>query len=185
MVGKKIVNNLIVIQDGTLEMYVLDDKLSWSVGRLSKNNNPDIKLHSITVSREHGSFENMDGIWFYTDSKKNKNGTIYNNSKIQLGLHNNVKPIMLSDGDVLIFGGGDKAVINSKTIWSLFSTECFCGEWRKVNTREDAQILFTDEGKKISLSRLKKGTVIKRDSGMAIYMGSVTYLIGDLELINE
>lgn len=185
MLGRKMINNLIVIYNGILETYFLDDKLSWNVGRLSKSSNPDIKLDSITVSRNHGKFENMDGIWFYIDNSHNKNGTFYNNKKIQIGLRGNVKPMMLSDGDVFIFGGGDKAVINSKTIWALFLTECYCGEWRKINTRGYTKILLSDGEKKIQLDNPKKGQVIKRENGMAIYMGSSTYLIGDLELLSE
>ena len=55
-------NQLIVIENGQLSTYTLDDRLVWEVGRASKDNLPDIRLHSETVSRKHGKFQNIDGI---------------------------------------------------------------------------------------------------------------------------
>ena len=72
MRGKK-GNSLVVIENGQLTTYSLDDRVTWEVGRPSKENIPDIKLHSATVSRQHGRFQNMDGIWFYVD-RMGKNG---------------------------------------------------------------------------------------------------------------
>ncbi|MCR5303208.1 MAG: FHA domain-containing protein, partial [Lachnospiraceae bacterium] len=70
-------NSLIVIESGSQTTYYLDDRRVWNVGRASKDNVPDIRLHSTTASRKHGKFENIDGIWFYLDSN-GKNGTVYN-----------------------------------------------------------------------------------------------------------
>lgn len=47
-------NNLVVIENGQLTQYSLDDKNVWEVGRPSRDNVPDIKLHSTTASRKHG-----------------------------------------------------------------------------------------------------------------------------------
>ena len=69
-------NTLIVIENGQLTSYDLDNRLIWEVGRPSKDNLPDIKLHSLTVSRKHGRFQNIDGMWFYLD-KNGKNGTVW------------------------------------------------------------------------------------------------------------
>ena len=33
-------NNLIVIENGQISTYLLDDKLQWTVGRISKENHP-------------------------------------------------------------------------------------------------------------------------------------------------
>lgn len=70
-------NNLVIIESGQLIEYALDDKNIWEIGRPTKGNIPDIKLYSTTVSRKHGKFENMEGIWFYIDYN-GKNGTFYN-----------------------------------------------------------------------------------------------------------
>ena len=61
MDGKK-ENNLIIIENGQLTSYMLDNKNVWEVGRPSKENIPDIKLHSATVSRRHGKFQKWNGI---------------------------------------------------------------------------------------------------------------------------
>ena len=52
----KVNNNLIVIENGQLNMQMLDDRLAWELGRQSKDYKPDIKLYSTTVSRRHGLF---------------------------------------------------------------------------------------------------------------------------------
>lgn len=140
-------NTLIVIENGQLTTYSLDDKLIWNVGRPSPENNPDIKLYSSTVSRKHGRFQNIDGMWFYLDNK-GKNGTVYNGKHVTTGLRGRVKPITLNNGDVLIFGGGEEAVINSKTIWVLFSEKKYEERWRVEDTKGLSKLTFSDGEKK-------------------------------------
>ena len=118
MYGKK-ENNLIIIENGQLTSYMLDNKNVWEVGRPSKENIPDIKLHSATVSRRHGKFQNLDGEWFYLDYN-GKNGTVYNQKHIKPGINGRVRPVMLKDGDLFVFGGGEQQVLNYKTILGLF-----------------------------------------------------------------
>lgn len=178
MLGKK-GNSLIVIENGQLTTYSLDDKTTWEVGRPSTENKPDIKLHSTTVSRRHGRFQNMDGVWFYID-RMGKNGTVYNGRHVAPGIRGKVKPITMNNGDVLIFGGGDEAVINSKTIWALFYERKFDDVWRVEDTRGLKRLSFTDGKKSIIYEEPAKGTVIEKEDGMAIYMGDITYLVGDI-----
>ncbi len=183
MYGKK-ENSLVLIEKGQLTTYSLDNKVSWEIGRPSKENNPDIKLHSSTVSRKHGKFHNVDGIWFYLDYN-GKNGTVYNHRHIDVGIHGRIKPIMLKDGDVFVFGGGEEEVINHKTIWGLFVDKTFDGNWRTVDTQGYKQITFISEGKPITLSAPQKGTVIEKDTGIAIYMGDLTYMTGDMDMFGS
>lgn len=178
MLGKK-GNCLIVIENGQLTTYALDDKVIWEVGRPSKDNIPDIKLHSTTVSRQHGRFQNMDGVWFYVDGL-GKNGTVYNGKHITLGLRGMIKPITMNNGDVLIFGGGEEAVINSKTIWAMFSERYFDERWRVEDTKGISQLLFTGGEQPTLYSNPIKGTIIEKEDGIAIYMGDITYLVGDI-----
>ena len=185
MHGRKISNNLIVIENGQLTNYCLDDKLCWQVGRLSKGNSPDIILHSVTASRKHGKFQNMDGVWFYIDNSSNTNGTIYNNKKVKTGLNGRVKPIMVSDGDIFIFGGGEEAIINAQTIWALFSTRAFDKKWRCVDTKGLTQLSILSAKKVEQLKDLKKGDVIERVDGIVIYMEDITYLIGDIDIVKK
>lgn len=43
-------------------------------------------------------------------------------------------------------------------------------------------LVFMDGEKQIRLERPEKGTVVEGESGMGIYMGDMTYLIGDMRL---
>lgn len=183
MLGSK-GNSLIVIENGQLTTYMLDDKLVWEVGRPSINNTPDIKLHSVTASRKHGRFQNIDGIWFYLD-KNGKNGTVYNGKHITSGIRGRVKPITLHSGDVLIFGGGESAVINSKTIWALFSERKFEERWRVEDTKGLEHVSFLDGENTTKLDHPEKGTVIEGTDGIAIYMGNITYLSGDMAVVGR
>lgn len=181
MLGKK-GNSLVVIENGQLTTYSLDDKVTWEVGRPSKENMPDIKLYSTTVSRQHGRFQNMDGVWFYVD-RLGKNGTVYNGKHVMPGLRGKVKPITMNDGDILIFGGGEEAVINSKTIWAMFSERKFDERWRIEDTKGFNRISFTDGKQSTVYEKPAKGTVVEKEDGIAIYMGDVTYLIGDITVM--
>ena len=174
-------NNLILIENGQLTMYALDDKNSWEVGRPSRDNVPDIRLRSSTVSRKHGKFENKDGIWIYRDYY-GKNGTFYNHKHIEKGPRGRVKPIMLKDGDVFVFGGGQEEVINGKTIWGLFMEKYFEESWRTVDSKGYSQLSFLSGDDETSFFEPEKGTVVEKEDGIAIYMGDLTYMIGDMRM---
>lgn len=182
--NRKRSNILIVIENGQLMTYSLDDKNIWEVGRPSRNNVPDIKLHSRTASRKHGKFQNMDGVWFYLDYN-GKNGTVYNGKHIGTGLKGRVKPVFLNDGDIFIFGGGEKPVINYKTIWAMFSKTDFGEQFQTVDSKEYHKISVTDGEDTTVLQDPVKGTVVEKKDGIAIYMGDITYLIGDVRITGE
>lgn len=175
-------NTLIVIENGQLISYDLDNKLVWKVGRPSKNNSPDIKLYSLTVSRKHGRFQNIDGMWFYLDNN-GKNGTVYNGKHVTAGIRGRIKPIALKNGDILIFGGGEEVSINCKTTWAMFSERTFSERWRVEDTKGLEKIAFTDGNDTIKLERPEKGSVVEKENGIAIYMGDITYLAGDISVI--
>ena len=80
----------------------------------------------------------------------------------------------------MIFGGGEQPVINSRTIWAMFSEYSFDDRWRVEDTKGLVRLSFSDGSSMTRLDRPKKGTVIKKEDGMAIYMGDVTYLAGDI-----
>lgn len=181
MLGKK-GNSLVVIENGQLTTYSLDDRVTWEVGRPSKENIPDIKLHSATVSRKHGRFQNMDGVWFYID-RLGKNGTVYNGKHVIPGIRGKAKPITMNHGDILIFGGGEEAVINSKTIWAMFCERKLDEGWQVEDTKGLSRLSFTD-GKQCTVYEAPaKGTVIEKEDGIAIYMGDITYLMGDIAVM--
>ncbi len=177
-------NNLVVIENGKLNVYMLDDRIKWSVGRGSKDSVPDILFHSPTVSRKHGLFKNRDGIWFYYD-ENGKNGTVYNGKHLTTGINGRIKPVMLEDKDVLIFGGGAEAVVNEKTVWAMYSAKVLDTPWRTEDTANVANPVFTDGTETVKCYEPEKGTLIDLPDGMAIYMGDVTYLTGNMKVIGD
>ncbi len=172
-------NNLVVIENGKLTSYELDNKLKWTVGRDTPEKSPDISLSTLTVSREHGYFENKGGIWFYMDNY-GKNGTVLNGKHLIEGLGGKVKPVMLADGDVLIFGGGEQAVINNKTVWAMFTEHNHGYEWRVEETKGYNELSFLSLGQEKTFDQPEKGTVVRLENGVAIYMGDITYINGDM-----
>lgn len=174
-------NQLIVIENGQLNTVCLDDRNNWEIGRGSSEFRPDIRLHSPTVSRQHGRFQNVDGCWFYTDYNV-KNRTVCNNRQIRKGIGGKSKPVMLRNGDVFVFGCGDTPVLNEKTIWALYVTNCSDDRWRAADTRDVQTLTFTDGAQTLQLQNPSKGTVVTLSGGMAIYMGDLTYLQGKATL---
>ena len=174
-------NHLIIIENGELKDYSLDNKLTWDVGRKSKDNDPDIIMHVPTVSRKQGIFKNLDSVWFYVDYK-GKNNTILNKKPIGTGLGGRLKPVILRDGDVLLFGGREKAEINSKIVWAYFSVTEYEGEWRVADTKGYNELHFISGNKRMSRINPDKGDVIKEEDGIAIYMGDITYLKGNMDV---
>lgn len=181
MYSKK-ANTLIVIEKGLLTTYDLDERESWMVGRVSGTNRPDIALDSPTVSRKHGQFRKMNGIWFYLDHN-GKNGTVYNNRHLEPGIKGREKPVILSEGDILIFGGGKGAVVHRKTVWSMFITRAFDGGWKRIDTGPSSSFEVWDGEEAIHYTEPDKGTVVIKKNGVAIYMGSYAYISGDLRVI--
>ena len=175
-------NNLILIENGKINTYRLDNRLTWELGRVSGNNMPDIRCYSLTVSRKHGSFQNMDGVWFYVDCY-GKNGTVYAGKKLKPAAKGRIKPIMLKDGDVFVFGGGEEAVIGPKTAWALFKTKEIGDDWRLIDTKGCTNFEFTDGKSTTKLENISKGTVIETDKGMAIYMDDITFLMGEMDVV--
>ncbi len=174
-------NVLVVVEAGQIKEFKLDDKLLWKIGRPSRDNVPDIKLHAVTVSRNHGKLQNMDGTWFYVDGN-GKNGSYYNHKHIEMGIKGKIKPIMLKDKDVFVFGAGKEEVINYKTVWATFLEKDFEEEWRVIDTKDCEKLVFESSDKVSKRVKPSKGEIIDNVNGIAIYMGDLTYVIGDMSV---
>ncbi len=175
-------NRLIIIEKGQLTSYVLDDKNRWEIGRASKDNHPDIKLHAATISRKHGCFQNEDGIWFYTDYN-GKNGTALNYHHINPGLNGSRRPKMLKDGDVFLFGGSEVPIVDHQTVWALYTINRIDDSWRIVDTKGCQKITYKSGSEEIELCEPVIGKVTRTEEGMGIYMGDFTYVAGDIEVV--
>lgn len=175
-------NRLVVIYEGQIAEYCLDDKTVWNVGRPSKDNFPDIEMCSATVSRKHGKFQNMNGVWFYVDNS-GVNGTVYNGKHITKNSWGQIKPVLLNDGDIFIFGCGDEPVINADTVWAMFNTGGSDGVWRKADTGGRHIITFKCGDRTITKQDPAVGTVFGNDSGIVIFMGDTIYMTGEISLL--
>jgi len=174
-------NILVIIEKGKLREICLDEKESWEVGRPTADNIPDIALDSKTVSRKHGRFINMDGVWFYIDCN-GKNGTVYNKKHINAGLNGRIKPAMLSDGDVFVFGGGDKEYFTEKTIFALFLTGKSADEWKEIDAEGCSEFIIRSQEIGKEYSEPAKGTVVELDNAVVIFMGDTIYTNGDVSV---
>lgn len=175
-------NNIVVIENGILKNYRLDDKNVWEVGRATKINIPDIPLMSSTVSRQHGKFKNTEGVWFYIDINK-KNGTIHNCKKIEKGFRGLDKPVMLRDGDIFLMGGGEEPVIDSKTVWMIFLEQLFVDGFTVIDTHKMTKISFICGENENTFINPSKGLVIKNEDGIAIYMGDISFVAGNMQIV--
>lgn len=184
MIDGMMYNTLIVIDNYEMKEIHLDDRKSWTIGRNTENNAADIPIKSHRVSRKHGKFICESGIWFYYDTNS-MNGTIYNGNKILPGLGGRINPVMLSDGDYLVYGGGDKAVVDLSIAWAFFFSQMKETKWRKKETYLLSKIKLTDGEKTYALDYSERGKVIRNDNGIAIYMGAVTFMTGKFRLVEK
>ena len=74
--------NLVVLEDGAVRSYPLNENQIWKIGRKNPESENDIELESKIVSRKHGQIQSVDGEWYYIDNGS-LNGTYYNGSKIK------------------------------------------------------------------------------------------------------
>ena len=172
-------NTLIVIQNGQLKEYCLDDKPVWTVGRPTPENTPDIKLLSKTVSRKHGTFKASNGIWFYSD-EYSTNGTKYNGKKMKLNSFKRKIPVILNDGDVFIFGSPRKDF--SDLTWALYSRLAFTDSWQVIYSKGYSALEFSLADEKIMFDKPEIGTHMKNNGGIAIYMGDKTFVTGNIKV---
>ena len=171
----------IVIENGIYTEYRLDDKTGWEVGRAAGQIRPDIDLHAPTVSRQQGKLRNAGGIWFYVEHR-GKNGTFRNGRQITAGVGGMVKPQMLEHGDVMIFGAGKEPVINSRTVWTLFLERRPKGACREEYIGDLQKICVQSGAEQQIYSRPAPGSVIETEYGLAICMGEMAYLLGDISV---
>lgn len=174
-------NVLIVIENKKINLYALDEREMWKVGRPHKDNVPDIQLTDHSVSRKHGVFQCIDGYWFYIDNNK-KNGTVCNGKHIEAGYGGRIKPVMLKDGDTFVFGCNTDASINQTTSWAIYLSQGYDAGCRVADTSGVNTVVLTDGEETESISNPKTGTVVKHSQGMAIYMGDITYLLGSMRI---
>ena len=120
---------LVVVDSGQIAQYDLEQKPQWRLGREDRNiqHVPDVPLHSMIASREHGEFRFQSGQWMYFDNPGNKNGTFYNGYKLPRGLQ--TAGIVLRDGDVLRVDSATLSCCSNVGVLLLFTTSDIPGRW--------------------------------------------------------
>jgi len=132
---------LVILEDNAPKTIALEKKSSWSMGRETAANTPDIPLHSAIVSRKHGSFQRFEGKWYYVDEPNTLNGTFYNGEKIEHvpGASNHKQ---LFSGDVLRIDNADLASPDSRGVWMLFSSDTQDGSWEYMTLPMNGEIVI-------------------------------------------
>ena len=121
---------LVVLERREIRCFALDVRPEWSMGRCTPENNPDIPLFSPIASRDHGSFANIEGQWYFTNNPNSMNGTFYNGEKIGTPMNGKKKLVMLSDGDILRIDSSDFNNPNEDGVLMLFTTSTVVeGQW--------------------------------------------------------
>ena len=113
----------------------------------------DITLKSPIVSRNHGDFSYVDGIYYYKDNNS-LNGTFLNGQKMEPFNERGTKSVALQDGDVLRI---DRSTLNdphSSAVEMIFSIAISPDEkWQRFSLqnrdiviigRESADIILSD-----------------------------------------
>lgn len=177
-------NQLVVIENSRFSVLDLSARPQWSVGRVSRDNQPDIAFESKTISRSQGSFASEDGIWFYSDFSRN--GTMHNGVLIEGGLGGRIRSVMLEDGDILLFGSGNSREITEQTGFALYIEGRGWDNWRGISAR-DNKVFSVAIGSEpeIPVENPEKGTVRLGREGAVLFMGETIYLGGEASLVRR
>jgi pSer/pThr/pTyr-binding forkhead associated (FHA) protein len=175
------VNRFVTIEGGRIEVFDLDNRRCWYLGRPSPGNDPDIKFQSTMVSRKHGRLENVDGLWFYFDGY-GRNGTLFNWKHLAPGIQGRSVPMMLEDGDCLVFGCGENSQITSKSPLGFFTENEASSEWKKLDSKYYHRIFFKDTIRTQAFEEPEPGTIVKSADGIGIYMGDYSFACGDMKI---
>ncbi len=123
------------------------------LGREDTDTHSDITLKSPIVSRNHGDFTYIDGIYYYKDNNS-LNGTFLNGNKMEPFNERGTKSVALQDGDVLRIDRSTLNAPHSSAVELIFSTALSPDEqWQRyplqnrdlvVIGRESADIILSD-----------------------------------------
>lgn len=167
----------VVIQGGHIESYALNDRAEWRIGRPTAENHPEIPLLVPTISRQHGVLKYDNG-WRYRDGG-GKNGTLYNERPLEKR-HGRMKSFEIKDNDKFLFGSAGERVINSNTVFALYTECAAAGCWKSEDTAGYRRIVLNNGVRQYRFDRPTKGTVLTVGNEIAIYMGDITFLTGNL-----
>ena len=132
---------LIIIENGKIRKCLLDNKNIWTIGRATKDNNPDISLYSEIAGRKHGEIIGSGTDWFYID-KGSVNGTYYNGKKIHKDNNGSMTPVLLKNGDILRIDSKDLNNPDPRGVWIMYTTDNVDGEWHSFPLINKDQVVI-------------------------------------------
>lgn len=132
---------LVILENDKVRSCSLQDKNSWTVGRPTGENTPDIPLYSEIAGRKHAEIMGLGSEWFYID-KGSINGTYHNGKKIHKGINGSITPVSLNNGDVLRIDSENLSCPDSRGVWMLFTTDRVEGEWCNYQLKNRNEIII-------------------------------------------
>lgn len=130
---------IVIFEKGKIHTCILDSRKQWSVGRETPVNFPDIVLHSEIAGRQQGRLVYIGEQWFWVNGES-RNGTYYNGKKIIAEKNRSVRPVMLSNGDVLRIDSSDFSSPNG--VWILFTTDNIDGNWIFYSLKNKEEVII-------------------------------------------
>ena len=120
--------NLLIVENNDVFRVPMHRNKGYTLGRAAKGAAlPDIPLQAPYVSRNHGRFMMVDGLWFYCDAD-GTNGTYYNGKRIRTGINGRTSPILLRSGDVLRIYPKSTSSQSLNNVWCLYLERSLSGE---------------------------------------------------------
>lgn len=134
---------LIILQAGQVQQVALEEKEQWLIGRTCpQHTGADIAVPSPIVSRQHGWFRKVEGVWYYCDNQKNLNGTYYNGQFLPRSHNDKPTAVELKDGDTLRIDAQDLTHPSPDGVLILFTTDCAWGSWTAYALPKDGTVVI-------------------------------------------
>lgn len=162
---------IVIFEKGKIRTCILDSRKQWSVGRETPANFPDIVLYSDIAGRQQGQLVYVGEQWFWVNGES-RNGTYYNGKKIVAEKNRSIRPVMLSNGDVLRIDSSDFS--SPDGVWMLFTTDNVDGNWIFYSLKNKKEIIIGRDPKQSEIVLSK--TYISAKHAKITYLNGMYYL---------
>lgn len=132
---------LIVVENHEIRTYDLSRRTSWTIGRQTQENFPNIPFKSMIVGRKHGQLYLVNGTWFYEDGGS-INGTIHNEDYINSRECNRRLSVQLKDGDILKVDSRDMNSTDARGVTMFFTTNPMSGSWTNYRLPTNKEVVI-------------------------------------------
>lgn len=164
---------LVILEMEQIRSCALDVRTQWKLGRSCPGNSPDIPLQSPIAGRKHGELICIDGQWFYVDGGS-INGTFHNGKKVDIGLNNKKRPVLLNNGDILRIDYSDLSTPDSRGVWMLFTTDTINGAWQVYSLKNRTNTIIGRDPEECD--------IVQEQGYISAKHAKITYLNGNYYL---